>query len=130
MKYDDIINLPHPVSKKHKPMPLKDRAAQFAPFAALTGHQAAIEETARITEKQIELDEEEKEVLNMQLQKLRKEPEISVRIEYYVPDGRKSGGSYVRKSGNVKKVDEYRKILVMEDGSRIPLDDLIKIEYE
>lgn len=130
MKYDDIINLPHPVSKKHKPMPLEDRAAQFAPFAALTGHQTAIEETARVTEKRMELDEEEKECLNIQLQKIQKEPHKPVQIEYYIPDGKKSGGSYVRKSGNVKKVDEYRKILVMEDGSRIPLDDLIKIEFE
>lgn len=129
MKYEDILNLPHPVSKRHKPMPVEDRAAQFAPFAALTGHQAAIEETARITDERMELDEEVKEHLNMQIQKLLAEPGREVRIVYYVPDGRKSGGSYVTRAGVVKKIDEYQKILVLEDGSRIPLDDISEIEY-
>ena len=129
MKYDDIINLPHPVSKRHKPMPIEDRAAQFAPFAALTGHQAAIEETARITETRMELCEEEKAHLNMQLQGLLENQERKIQIVYYVPDGRKSGGSYVTRTGKVKKIDEYRKILVWEDGSRIPLEDISEIEY-
>ena len=128
-KYEDIINLPHPVSNKHRPMPVEDRAAQFAPFAALTGHQAAIEETARITDERIELDEEVKEHLNMRIQKLLAEPGREVGIVYYVPDGRKSGGSYVTRAGVVKKIDEYQKILVLEDGSRIPLDDISEIEY-
>lgn len=70
LNYEDIINLPHPVSKSHKPMPVEDRAAQFAPFAALTGHQAAIEEAARVTDMRMELDEEMKEQLNVKLQKL------------------------------------------------------------
>lgn len=129
MKYEDIIYLPHPVSKRHKPMPVEDRAAQFAPFAALTGHQAAIEETARITDERVELDEEVKEHLNLQLQELRKNPWRKIRIVYYVPDGRKSGGSYVTKTGLVKKINEYQKTLVLEDGSRIPLDDISEIEY-
>lgn len=129
MKYEDIIHLPHPVSKRHKPMPVEDRAAQFAPFAALTGHQAAIEETARITDERVELDEEVKEHLNLQLQELRKNPWRKIRIVYYVPDGRKSGGSYVTKTGLVKKINEYQKTLVLEDGSRIPLDDISEIEY-
>lgn len=127
-KYEDIINLPHPVSKRHKPMPVEDRAAQFAPFAALTGHQAAIEETARITEARIELDEEVKEHLNMQFQELLAEPGRKIQVVYYVPDGRKSGGSYVTRVGTVKKIDEYQKILVLEDGSRIPLEDISEIE--
>ena len=127
-KYEDIINLPHPVSKRHKPMPVEDRAAQFAPFAALTGHQAAIEETARITEARIELDEEVKEHLNMQFQELLAEPGRKIQVVYYVPDGRKSGGSYVTRVGTVKKIDEYQKTLVLEDGSRIPLEDISEIE--
>lgn len=129
MKYDDIINLPHPVSKRHKPMPIEDRAAQFAPFAALTGHQAAIEETVRVTETRMELCEEEKDHLNMQLQEVLENQERKIQIVYYVPDGRKSGGSYVTRTGKVKKIDEYRKILVWEDGSRIPLEDISGIEY-
>ena len=127
-KYEDIINLLHPVSKRHKPMPVEDRAAQFAPFAALTGHQAAIEEAARVTDVRMELDEEMKEQLNVQLQKIVSEPERRIRIVYYVPDGRKSGGSYVTRTGIVKKIDEYQKILVLEDGSRIPLEDISEIE--
>ena len=129
MKYDDIINLPHPVSKRHKPMPIEDRAAQFAPFAALTGHQAAIEETARVTEARIELCEEEKEHLNMQVQELLENQEQKIQIVYYVSDGIKSGGSYVTRTGRVKKIDEYQKVLVWEDGSRIPLEDISEIEY-
>ena len=129
MKYDDIINLPHPLSKRHKPMPIEDRAAQFAPFAALTGHQAAIEETARVTETRIELSEEEKEHLNMQVQELLENQEQKVQLMYYVPDGRKSGGSYVTRVGKVKKINEYQKTLIWEDGSRIPLEDISGIEY-
>lgn len=128
LKYEDIINLPHPVSKRHKPMPVEDRAAQFAPFAALTGHQAAIEEAARVTDVRMELDEEMKKQLNVQLQKIVSEPGRRIRIVYYVPDGRKSGGSYVTKKGIVKKIDEYQKNLVLEDGSRISLEDISEIE--
>ena len=128
LNYEDIINLPHPVSKRHKPMPVEDRAAQFAPFAALTGHQAAIEEAARVTDMRMELDEEMKEQLNVKLQKIVSEPGQRIQIVYYVPDGRKSGGSYKTKIGIVKKIDEYQKILVLEDGCRIPLEDISKIE--
>ena len=128
LNYEDIINLPHPVSKRHKPMPVEDRAAQFAPFAALTGHQAAIEEAARVTDIRMELDEEMKEQLNVKLQKIVSEPGQRIQIVYYVPDGRKSGGSYKTKIGIVKKIDEYQKILVLEDGCRIPLEDISEIE--
>ena len=128
LEYEDIINLPHPVSKRHKPMPVEDRAAQFAPFAALTGHQAAIEEAARVTDVRVELDEEMKEQLNVKLQKKVSEPGKRIQIVYYVPDGRKSGGSYMTKTGIVKKIDEYQKILVLEDGSKIPLEDISEIE--
>ena len=123
LNYEDIINLPHPVSKRHE-----NRAAQFAPFAALTGHQAAIEEAARVTDVRMELDEEMKEQLNVKLQKSVSEPGQRIQIVYYVPDGRKSGGSYMTKTGIVKKIDEYQKILVLEDGSKIPLEDIREIE--
>ena len=128
LNYEDIINLPRPVSKRHKPMPVEDRAAQFAPFAALTGHQAAIEEAARVTDMRMELDEEMKEQLNVKLQKIVSEPGQRIQLVYYVPDGRKSGGSYMTKTGIVKKIDEYQKILVLEDGSKIPLEDISEIE--
>ena len=129
MKYDDIIYLPHHRSKKHAPMPLSDRAAQFSPFAALTGHDAAIKETARLTDKKIELDEYEVAVLDGILQtireKLSENPEITV--TYFEPDIKKDGGKYVTVTGNVKKMDEYTKCLIMNDGGRIRIEDIIEI---
>ena len=127
-KYDDILSLPHPNSKNHPRMARRDRATQFSSFAALTGHQAAIEEAARVTDMRMELDEEMKEQLNVKLQKIVSEPGQRIQIVYYVPDGRKSGGSYKTKIGIVKKIDEYQKILVLEDGCRIPLEDISEIE--
>lgn len=126
--YEDILYLEHHVSKKHPQMSIYNRAAQFAPFAALTGHQAAIEEAARVTDIRMELDEEMKEQLNVKLQKIVSEPGQRIQLVYYVPDGRKSGGSYKTKIGIVKKIDEYQKILVLEDGCRIPLEDISEIE--
>lgn len=126
--YEDILYLEHHVSKKHPQMSIYNRAAQFAPFAALTGHQAAIEEAARVTDIRMELDEEMKEQLNVKLQKIVSEPGQKIQLVYYVPDGRKSGGSYKTKIGIVKKIDEYQKILVLEDGCRIPLEDISEIE--
>ena len=126
--YQDILYLEHHVSKKHPQMSIYNRAAQFAPFAALTGHQAAIEEAARVTDIRMELDEEMKEQLNVKLQKIVSEPGQRIQLVYYVPDGRKSGGSYKTKIGIVKKIDEYQKILVLEDGCRIPLEDISEIE--
>ena len=127
-KYDDILSMPHPNSKNHPRMARRDRAAQFSSFAALTGHQAAIEEAARVTDIRMELDEEMKEQLNVKLQKIVSEPGQRIQLVYYVPDGRKSGGSYKTKIGIVKKIDEYQKILVLEDGCRIPLEDISEIE--
>lgn len=129
-KYDDIIDLPHHVSKTHPPMPLTDRAAQFAPFAALTGHNAAVKETARLTKERIELDENCKAAINRQLMLLKeqadKEPDVSV--TYFVKDAKKSGGAYVSASGRVKRVDEYKRLVLLADGTKIPIDDIIKIE--
>lgn len=127
--YNDIIYLPHHRSKKHAPMSLIDRAAQFSPFAALTGHDAAIKETARLTDKKIELDEYEIAGLDEKLQVIRNRrmdyPEITV--TYFQPDIRKAGGEYVTVTGDVKKVDEYTKTIVLETGDRIQIEDIIEL---
>ncbi|MBT9779417.1 hypothetical protein GPL15_23345 [Clostridium sp. MCC353] len=128
--YDDIIHLPHHVSSVHPPMPVSDRAAQFAPFAALTGHGEAIKETARLTDKRVELDENAKAILDEKLrmvqEMLSQQPEITV--TYFQPDEKKAGGRYVSASGNVKKIDLYHHLIVMTDGLRIPLDEVYEIE--
>lgn len=128
--YDDIIGLPHPTSKKHPRMPLSDRAAQFSPFAALTGHEAAIRETARLTDRQVELDEDEKTELNRRLRiladHLPERPEV--RVTYFQADKRKEGGSYEKAEGAIKRIDEQERAVVMTDGRRIPIDDIYEIE--
>lgn len=130
--YDDIIHLPHPVSTKHPQMPIADRAAQFSPFAALTGHDAAIKETARLTDQRVELDEEEKSRLDVKLrvihEMLTEQPELLV--TYFQADRRKSGGSYLTIRGRVKKINAYDQNLVMSDGLRIPIGDIYEIESE
>ena len=128
--YDDIINLPHHVSASRPQMSGIDRAAQFAPFAALTGFGAAITETGRLTEEKVELDEYEKEALNERLnligERISKHPAVSV--TYFKPDERKAGGAYVSVTGAAKKLDDYELVLVMADGTKIPFDDIIDIE--
>lgn len=129
-RYDDIIDLPHHVSRKHPQMPLLDRAAQFAPFAALTGHEAAIKETARLTEEEIELDENSKELLDFRLQQLQEHisecPEVTV--TYFRPDEKKAGGAYETVTGRVKKVDGYAGELVFMDGRRVELKSIVELE--
>lgn len=131
-RYDDIIGLPRHSSAAHPHMPVADRAAQFSPFAALAGHGAAIRETARLTDQKIELDENSREILDEKLMsavgRLGEQPEVAV--TYFVPDGRKSGGSYATAHGRVKKLDEYEGLIVLSDGTRIPLGDIIGIETE
>ena len=128
--YADIINLPHPVSKKHPPMPLLNRAAQFAPFAALTGYDAAVEETARLTEDEVYLDESEIEVLNEKLSRLEaalpQRPEVQ--ITYFLPDKKKAGGSFETFTGVIRRIDRIEQCLVTESGERIPLERLMAIE--
>lgn len=128
-RYDDIIDLPHHVSRKHPQMPLLDRAAQFAPFAALTGHEAAIKETARLTEEEIELDENRKELLDFRLQELQEHLTESpkVTVTYFKPDEKKAGGVYETVAGVVKKVDGYTGELVFTDGRRIGLGTIIEL---
>ena len=129
-KYDDIINLPHHTSPTKPRMAMIDRAAQFSPFAALTGYDAAVKETARLTENRIELDEYEKSALNDRLQivqeRLSDTPEIS--ITYFVPDERKSGGVYCKETGVIKKIDYYERAVIMRSGAHIPIDEIIGIE--
>ena len=125
LDYSDIIHLPHHVSKTHPQMSMHDRAAQFSPFAALTGYDSAILETARLTEEKITLNEDMQELLDIKFQQLL-EPLIS--ITFFCPDKRKQGGSYVSISGTVKKLDLLQRILTLEDGMQIFLDDILSIE--
>lgn len=130
--YDDIIGMPHHVSAVHPQMSRIDRAAQFSPFAALTGYSEAIRETGRLTEERVELDEDVKEILDEKLRMLQHQieehdyPEAA--IAYFLPDNRKEGGSYVTVSGRVKKIDGYGQAVVMMDGTRIPIKDIVGVE--
>ena len=130
--YEDIINLPHHVSKTRPQMSMIDRAAQFSPFAALTGYDAAIKETGRLTDEKIEMDEEALNILNMKFQllvdRLADEPEIT--FTYFKPDERKAGGAYVEVTGTVKKVDDFERLIVMQNGTKMPMDDILNIEGE
>ncbi len=131
-QYDDIINLPHHVSSTRSRMPIIDRAAQFSPFAALTGYDAAIRETGRLTDRRIELSEDSRAALDRKQQLLVEcladHPEVSV--TYFIPDERKSGGAYVTVTDIVKKVDDYQRLLLLTDGTKIPLDDILDLESE
>lgn len=129
-RYDDIINLPHHVSSKRPQMPILERAAQFLPFSALTGYEDAVKETARLTDTRIELEESEKDLLNAKLHVLLDNlaTEPKVKITYFLPDGRKSGGKYVSKMGTVIKIDLYNRQIKLEDETVIPLDDIFAIE--
>ena len=124
--YSDIINLPHHVSRNHPPMPMMNRAAQFAPFAALTGYEAVIQETGRLTDDFIELSDDDKERLNQKIAELleRIEDNPSVTITYFKPDSRKAGGSYSTVSGCLKGVDDIQQLLLLEDGTAIPFNSI------
>lgn len=128
-KYGDILNLPHHQSKVHSRMLIYDRAAQFSPFAALTGHEAAIKETARLTEEQVELDEDKQEELNEKLQTLiahvAEHPKVSV--TYFKPDDKKTGGEYVTVTGTFQKFRDYERTIVLEDGTDIECDRIVEI---
>ena len=128
-KYDDIINLKHHISSKHPRLSMEQRAAQFAPFAALTGYGDSIKETARLTDNRIELNEEEKENINIKLQELKNKistmPQVT--ITYFVPDAKKAGGEYITKMDKLKKIDEYKKIIILEDKTIIPIGEIIEI---
>lgn len=129
-EYDDIINLPHHVSATHPRMIAINRAAQFSPFAALTGYETAIKETARLTDERVELDEYTKEILNDRMQtlsnQLKEHPEIA--ITHFRPDTKKDGGAYITATGTAKKIDIYERVVIMNDGTAIHIDEIISIE--
>ena len=130
--YEDIINRPHHVSKARPQMSELERAAQFAPFAALTGYDSAIKETGRLTDERIELDEEALTALDMRYQLLMDAfddaPEVT--ITYFQADERKAGGKYITATGAVKKVDDFERRITMQDGAKIPMDDVLIIDGE
>ena len=128
--YDDIIDLPHHVSERHPQMSMYNRAAQFAPFAALTGHNAAITEAARLTEAEQELSESDAEVLNRKLAFILQHIKdyILVEIVYFEPDGKKAGGSYRTKAGFIKESDPLAGTIEMDDGSLIPIHHIRDIK--
>ena len=131
-RYDDIIDLPHHQSKVHPHMSLQDRAAQFAPFAALTGHEAAIQETQRLTDRQIQLDEDALEALDEKLELIREHmgTEEEVTFTCFVPDEKKEGGSYETCRGCVKKLDLYARTILLSDNTVISLDKIVDIQSD
>lgn len=130
--YEDIIGLPHYQSKKRPHMPIKDRAAQFSPFAALTGHDEAIKETARLTDKRIELTEGAKERLDEKLRiltdKVTEHPEVS--LMYFIEDERKSGGKYTDFKGIIKRIDPQEGNIIFIDKTVVPIEDILTIESD
>ncbi len=131
-KYDDIINLEHHVSKVHKQMSLENRSAQFAPFSALTGYGDEVKETERTTEERIEIDEELRVILDEKLQliqrKIKEQPKIE--ITYFIPDNKKQGGKYQNVTGNIKRIDNYNKYIILTNGIRISIDEIIDISAD
>lgn len=129
MNYDDIIHLPHPVSTRHGAMSNRDRAAQFAPFAALTGYDAELAETARLTDARIELTESEEQFLNEVYRHLQEHisEHPRVTVTYFEPDTKKSGGAYITVTAPVKKLDEYTQSIILTTGETIPLSEIISV---
>lgn len=131
-KYDDIINMPHHVSKKHPRMSLENRSAQFAPFAALTGYEDEVEETARLTDKRIEITDEIKNTINMKLkiiqEKLYTKPKVT--ITYFIPDNKKEGGSYKTITSNLLNIDKYKQLIILKDKIEVPVKFITNINIE
>lgn len=130
--YDDIIQLPRHVSKTRPKMPVANRAAQFSPFAALTGFEAAVKETARLTDERVELDESVKYALSDKLQVIaeRMKECSEIWVTYFQPDEKKAGGAYITVTCTVKKIDEYERVITMIDGTAVPIDEIINIDGE
>ena len=130
--YDDIINLPHHVSKSHPQMSMMDRAAQFAPFAALTGHSAAIEETVRLNDTQQELAEEDSDALNQKMAYLREtiNEHPTITITYFEPDKKKAGGKYKSIEGQLQNIDDYTQTIILKSGVSIPFASILDIQIQ
>lgn len=131
-KYDDIIHCSRPVCKRHPPMSMRERAAQFSPFAALTGHSAAIRETARLTEDRRELDEDEKNLINEKLKFIQQHihERVPVTISYFVPDERKQGGEYVTRTEVIKKIDVQEHAIILQDDTVIFMEQIRELDSE
>lgn len=128
--YNDIIHLPHHVSKSRPQMPMSDRAAQFSPFAALTGYEAAIAETARLTDRKVDLSEDEQAALDLKIQRIRELLSIrpTVTVTFFQADARKEGGAYLTHTGQIKRINDIDRVIQMADGVDIPLDDVFQLE--
>lgn len=127
--YEDIIRLPHPTSKKHPRMSMAERAAQFSPFAALTGFGGVIQETGRLTDRRVELGESDREELERRLNYLdAQEGHPMVKVTYFLPDEKKEGGAYVTVQGKLKRIDSVEGVLLLEDGGRVPMSEIIWVE--
>ena len=130
--YEDIVNLPPHISKRHPQPTMMDRAARFAPFAAITGYEEMVLEEARVTEERIDLDEGALSLLNEKLNMIQEfldeEPEVT--ITYFEADKRKAGGAYVGVTGVVKRIDEYEHLVIMTDGKKIRIDDIFGLESD
>lgn len=128
--YADIIYLKRPISKMHAPMSLSDRAAQFAPFAALIGHDSAIQETARLTDAEILLAEDARDELDEKFQMVQKAVGTDVKFSFthFVPDTRKNGGEYIQTQGQIKKIYRQERTIFLKDGTEIPLNTVIEIQ--
>lgn len=129
-QYDDIIHLPHHISSTRPRMSAIDRAAQFSPFAALTGYDTSIKESARLTDARIELDDSQKEEIGEKLRLVTGQLDAEIKITYFLPDTKKTGGKYVLAAGAVKKVDEYERMIIMGDGKQIPIDEVIDVDCD
>lgn len=130
--YEDMLELSHPVSKIHPQMPRRDRAAQFAPFAALTGYEEAVREAARFTEEKMILDEDSKEQLDWKLRRLQEKvkEKPAITVMYFLKDEKKKGGKYVTVTGVLKKIDSYTHQFVLESGEEIPLEDIVSLNLD
>ena len=132
MNYEDIIHLPHPVSARHPAISNADRAAQFAPFAALTGYDGELAETARLTTPRIELTESQLQLLNQVYRYLQENISLQpkVVVTYFQPDSRKDGGAYITCAAPVKKIDTYTQSLILTTGETIPMAEILTITVE
>lgn len=129
-KFDDIVNREYVKSTKRKHMTMVERAAQFGAFRAVVGHEDALHETARLTDKRIELDECAKVIIDEKLRYAVENPEKEVAITFFVPDEKKTGGAYLRKSGFISKFLEYERKIVFDDKTEIPIDEIVNIDIE
>lgn len=128
--YEDIINLPHHTSKKHIRMSIEARSAQFAPFQALTGYNDSINETERITDKQIELTEEEKQLINDKIKIIEENLQEEIEITYFERDDKKAGGRYITKKTRIKKINLIEKYILLEDKTKIEINNIIDIKSD